>query len=450
MKLIFSHSFLPLFLSIIFSWVVTHVVAQCHAETDISIPGGCTELPAGGGTWTGATTYCVTGSTSLSGWVVMDNDDQLIISGTLTTSGQSIQTGGSNNLVHVIGGGTVTGTGNLTLNGADKLVVFGEYNATGDIQLNHVSGASISIGEGGSVSIGNGDIYLNNDNQIYLAKNSSLISTDRIQIQTTSNVCLEENVTFIATNLDVNSPNAFIYAGAGSGTGCVGITGNPGVNSALTATSDITICNAGACGGCSFGSATNPGCTDCVGYLPVELLEFTGARWENGNFLQWTTLSELNNDYFIVERSENGLEYEFLQTLPGAGNSNEIRNYSLLDDDPEGFMFYRLYQVDYDGKTVLVGTVRVGQNKTMQVSIHPNPYQKDLSQLEIRGLAADDEIAVKIHAPTGQLVMNKVLSTNQMGDLLITDQGLTLSKGVYIVVVESQGAISSHPLLVAR
>ena len=71
---------------------------------------------------------------------------------------------------------------------------------------------------------------------------------------------------------------------------------------------------------------------------------------ENGkNKLDWITASELNNSYFIVEKSMDGIEFFNLGTIGGAGNSTIHRYYFFVDDNPYSESFYRLKQIDFNG-----------------------------------------------------------------------------------------------------
>ena len=84
----------------------------------------------------------------------------------------------------------------------------------------------------------------------------------------------------------------------------------------------------------------------------IELL-FFNAKLENNTYvdLTWSTASEINNDYFTIERSQNGVYFQEFDIVEGAGNSTHKINYSLIDRDPfDGISYYRLKQTDYDGK----------------------------------------------------------------------------------------------------
>ncbi|MCC6252410.1 MAG: hypothetical protein IT238_08120, partial [Bacteroidia bacterium] len=85
--------------------------------------------------------------------------------------------------------------------------------------------------------------------------------------------------------------------------------------------------------------------------LPITLLEFNAQPVIDEVSITWTTASEINNDYFNVERSKDGIHFESIAQIPGAGNSHTILNYKTMDAQPyEGVSYYRLKQTDFDGK----------------------------------------------------------------------------------------------------
>lgn len=87
-----------------------------------------------------------------------------------------------------------------------------------------------------------------------------------------------------------------------------------------------------------------------TGSFPVELLAFEAIPQSNDVLLRWTTASEQNSDFFTIERSEDGAQFEALSTLPASGFSNTIKNYQTTDPSPvTGTNYYRLKQVDRDG-----------------------------------------------------------------------------------------------------
>ena len=113
--------------------------------------------------------------------------------------------------------------------------------------------------------------------------------------------------------------------------------------------------------------------------LPIELLSFNAFAKATTVEVDWTTATETNNDYFVVERSADAENFTFLKTLPGAGNSNELLNYQCFDESPlSGTSYYRLKQVDFDGKYAYSKVVSVTFYKNsitnqQYLNAYPNP-----------------------------------------------------------------------------
>jgi hypothetical protein len=90
----------------------------------------------------------------------------------------------------------------------------------------------------------------------------------------------------------------------------------------------------------------------CPVGLPVELSLFEGYPKKEYNDITWVTEAEINNDYFIVDRSINGLDWETINTTKGAGTSSLPNFYSCKDYNfCNGINYYRLTQVDFDGSS---------------------------------------------------------------------------------------------------
>lgn len=104
---------------------------------------------------------------------------------------------------------------------------------------------------------------------------------------------------------------------------------------------------------------TGGGVLDCTP-LPIELLSFEGEAVNEANQLEWVTASELNNAFFTLERSLNGIDWVELDRLQGAGNSAIENKYSYKDRSfNETLNYYRLSQTDFDGKETVVKTITI-------------------------------------------------------------------------------------------
>jgi hypothetical protein len=92
--------------------------------------------------------------------------------------------------------------------------------------------------------------------------------------------------------------------------------------------------------------------------LPVNISSFT-AQCDNGTaYIQWTAKSELNNNFYTVKRTLDGVHFETVGTVTGAGTTSLTQYYSFFDKSPyAGTSYYYLYQTDFDGNTTNVGTL---------------------------------------------------------------------------------------------
>jgi hypothetical protein len=92
--------------------------------------------------------------------------------------------------------------------------------------------------------------------------------------------------------------------------------------------------------------------------MPIELIYFMGEVLDANNLLTWSTASEMNNDYFTIEKSINGLDYKELIRINGAGTNSSTSYYNYTDFDPEKRInYYRLSQTDYDGTMETFGVI---------------------------------------------------------------------------------------------
>ncbi len=116
--------------------------------------------------------------------------------------------------------------------------------------------------------------------------------------------------------------------------------------------------------------------------LPVELISFTGETFDDHNGLNWATASELNNHYFDVERSDDGITFSPIGRKEGGNNSSQRLDYSFDDYSPiEGINYYRLKQVDYNGAITYSNVVSlIFHRGNMSVSnVKPNPTNGEVN-----------------------------------------------------------------------
>jgi hypothetical protein len=130
-----------------------------------------------------------------------------------------------------------------------------------------------------------------------------------------------------------------------------------------------------AAGGTAWGLAQN------IHPLPIELLSFSAKLNSQKTVdINWSTASEINNNYFVVERSVNGISFEPIASQSGSLNSFTIKKYSVNDENPlKSRSYYRLKQVDFGGKFTYSASVSIFNDQTSLISIYPNPARNRFS-----------------------------------------------------------------------
>lgn len=167
--------------------------------------------------------------------------------------------------------------------------------------------------------------------------------------------------------------------------------------------------------------------------LPVELLYFDASKKENSVELNWSTATEINNQLFVLERSSNGKDFYPIGKVEGAGNSTQQLNYHYSDLSPlKGISYYRIKQIDFDGKFSYSQTAAVNFNgDSKQFTVFPNPAT---SQLYIAKYDLSNSEII-ISDMTGRILKSeKVSASNQdLYPIGIED----LLSGVYSIEIVS-------------
>lgn len=161
--------------------------------------------------------------------------------------------------------------------------------------------------------------------------------------------------------------------------------------------------------------------TACL-LLPVELVHFKGNVVDGEVHLDWHTASEKDNDYFQVEHSIDGVNFEPLSIVNGMGTSTALNKYSFIHSRPfKGDNYYRLKQVDLDGTFSYSDMVRVETVQEVHVEIYPNPttgYARLKGELP--------EGTVRLSDSKGRLIAEKHLPEQYVFDLTREPEGIYL------------------------
>ena len=164
--------------------------------------------------------------------------------------------------------------------------------------------------------------------------------------------------------------------------------------------------------------------------LPIELLEFQAKPAGNEVLLSWSTGTEINNDYFTIERSPDGLNFETAGEVNGSGNSSMVHNYGFTDPNPfEGVSYYRLKQTDYDGTFTNSPVIAVSISHKETIYIFPNPAHDIITLKFPKQLSSI--VCLTISDPTGRMVYNRNIEAKKVSEVKLALQEIPC--GVYSV-----------------
>lgn len=162
--------------------------------------------------------------------------------------------------------------------------------------------------------------------------------------------------------------------------------------------------------------------------LPVELVTFQGQLENESVLLSWATASELNNDYFQIERSADGVNFEAIGRVEGNGNSNAFIKYDFTDKNPlAGVNYYRLLQVDYDQQSEYSKIISVEKKDAKAVlSAFPNPAK------DIVNITSNQEIANYTLMDLKGAVVKYAQVANERAIVALDD----VTSGIYLINVQ--------------
>lgn len=178
------------------------------------------------------------------------------------------------------------------------------------------------------------------------------------------------------------------------------------------------------------GSVCNYGIYQSDGLLPIELLDFkANIHTDKSVLLNWQTASELRNEKFIIERSGNGVDFYAIGEVKGNGTTQEKQDYEFLDAKPKpGILYYRLRQVDYDGKYEIHKTIST-EISVDDFIIFPNPAREYIS-LSFKNIELIPE-KIELMNYTGSLIESNMIKENGIYSFDIKH----LPKGIYFFKV---------------
>ena len=226
--------------------------------------------------------------------------------------------------------------------------------------------------------------------------------------------------------------------GGTTGTTSSGTVKSSGV---VTAFSPFTLAS-------KLGGGVNP--------LPIELLYFTAVLRGDYVELNWKTATQINNDYFVVQKSKDGVNWEQLVIVKGAGTTYIPIEYLEIDPNPyEGFTYYRLKQIDFDGTYTYSKIVAVEYKRSVASSaikepvLFPNPVGRE-EVLNIQFTDWYSEALVVLRDVQGREVFSKVIVFEENNLLYAIPLDERIEPGLYLVIASSNRNILFNKKIIVK
>lgn len=163
--------------------------------------------------------------------------------------------------------------------------------------------------------------------------------------------------------------------------------------------------------------------------LPLDLLNFDGYRTNGTHKLYWSTNNEVDTKYFLIQRSQDGVNFETIGQVE-ALNVSGINHYNYTDMAPaSGINYYRLIQVDQKGERATSHILKLSGEGDLNFTVYPNPSDQDFNLYFNNG--SGEEISIKVHNPEGKLVSMLKTYDHEFSF------GKELSAGIYFVTIRS-------------
>ncbi len=223
---------------------------------------------------------------------------------------------------------------------------------------------------------------------------------------------------------------------------------NIGIQNVICTPVNVNPFAGGIATGFSAIGITNILCT--VTSLPIELTYFNAKAGDGKVYLDWQTATEINNDYFTVERSKEGSLYEQIQNIKSAGNSSVTAYYNTTDNSPyPGTSYYRLRQTDYDGKSSLSDAIKIMFNRNGETSIWPNPATGDEDIVLTYFASREEKVVVNITDAMGITIYTCIL-TSTADENTHLFKATAFKSGLYFMNLKSKAGNEVIKFLVSR
>lgn len=297
-----------------------------------------------------------------------------------------------------------------------------------------------------------GNLYVSSNSTITVRAGDTLVVTgdgtfangSTINVEPTGAIIFTGNLTNNNNSNNINIDGFLSVGGNFSGGNGSKINGTGAMNVAGSATTS----GSGSIFGSTADCPTGPCNSSAASPLPIEIIYFNATQNEDIIELAWATASEINNDFFSIERSKDAQTWEEVLITKGAGNSNKTINYFEIDNNPKnGLVYYRLKQTDVNGEFSYSNIVPVKFEKTgKDIIVYPNPNEGIFFNVDLSGYK-NEQVIVVIRDIQGRQLYSKVFIVNDNITTSITLEQ-NLPKGTYLIIASSEDKLISKKLIV--
>ncbi len=181
--------------------------------------------------------------------------------------------------------------------------------------------------------------------------------------------------------------------------------------------------------------------------LKVDIFSFSALQKDDIIELTWATASEMNNDFYTIERSEDGINFKEIEKVKGAGISSNVLFYSSKDSNPlNGISYYRLKQTDFNGKHTYskISSVEFENTKNLKFEIVPNPNMDNVISNIVLSAIPNNAVSIEITDAQG-VVLYEVSKKTESNKIEIPN---SFSKGIYFVKVICNDFVQTKRMMI--
>ncbi len=176
----------------------------------------------------------------------------------------------------------------------------------------------------------------------------------------------------------------------------------------------------------------------CGAPLPISWIYFTGKAFESTVLLEWATPNEINSDFFTIEKSSNGLNFEIIGSINSMmENTNEGQTYTFIDQNPFTTSYYRISQTDRDGQKNYYKTIKVDAKPNHAIEV---AYEQNSQTIVVKtNRTHAGEGNINLYSIDGKIINSKAITFSSNSDSFFIEKPFT--PGIYFIQLTQQGSL---------